>query len=99
MGGKHRPVVDHFRFPPRTAHAFEQLAMRPGHYSDVLLQYGPRTTVLRLQVTPLAYWLLTTDKQDKALLDRAREKNPRLDQLTLLTELAARYPHGAVGRA
>ena len=99
LKGNHSPVVDHFQLAPRAAKAFENLSMKPGHYSDLMLMYGPHTSVLRLAVTPLAYWILTTDKQDKDLLARAREKNPLLDPLSLLRELAARYPNGVVGAA
>ena len=97
LKGNHGPVVEHFQLPPRAAKAFENLSMKPGHYADLMLMYGPHTSVLRLAVTPLAYWILTTDKQDKDLLARARQKNPLLDPLSLLRELAARYPNGVVG--
>lgn len=96
-GSDHHTVINHFRFPSRMAEAFRGLTMRAGHHSDIMVQFGEATQVVRLQVTPLAYWMLTTNPQDKALLQRARDKNPQLDQLTLLTEMAARYPHGLVG--
>jgi len=44
--------------------------MRPGHYSDFLLMYGARTTVVRLALHPLAYWILTTDKEDQEIYQR-----------------------------
>jgi len=60
--------------------------------------YGAHTQVVRLALSGLAYWILTTDKEDKDLLARAAAKNPRLDRLALLQEMAARYPHGLVGQ-
>ena len=72
--------------------------MKPGWYSDFLLMYGARTTVVRLALQPLAYWILTTDKEDQDFLARAAARNPTLDRLAVLEELAARYPHGVVGR-
>lgn len=93
----HELVARHFRFSGRLAEAFKGLEMRGGHYSDVLVQFGEASQVVRLQVTPLAYWILTTHPKDKELMERARAKNPTLDQFTLLTELAARYPNGVVG--
>jgi type IV secretory pathway VirB4 component len=98
LAGKHRAVIDHFGLSPRAAEAFAGLDMKPGWYSDFLLMYGARTTVVRLALHPLAYWVLTTDKEDQDFLVRAAARNPRIDRLTLLTELAARYPHGVVGR-
>ena len=95
--GKLRTAVEHFRLPERAAAAFKGLDMKPGHYSDLMLMVGNATNVVRLQATPIAYWLLTTDPKDKALVERAQEKNPGIPKLTILRELAARYPHGAVG--
>ncbi len=99
LAGKHRSVIEHFGLSARAAEAFAGLEMKPGHYSDFLLMYGARTTVVRLALHPLAYWILTTDKEDLDFLARAAARNPRLDRLSLLRELAARHPHGVVGRA
>ncbi|MBI5068710.1 MAG: hypothetical protein HZB56_10760 [Deltaproteobacteria bacterium] len=99
LAGKHQAVIGHFGLSPRAAAAFAGLEMKPGWYSDFLLMYGARTAVVRLALHPLAYWLLTTDREDQDFLTRAAARNPRLDRLTLLRELAARYPHGVVGRA
>jgi len=93
--GSHDAIVDYFKLSSRTAQAFRQLAMRPGHYSDFLLLYGQRVTTVRLALHPLAYWILTTDADDRRLIERASEKNSWMNRLELLTELAKRYPHGA----
>jgi hypothetical protein len=98
LAGKHQGVVDHFGLSPRAAAAFAGLDMKPGWYSDFLLMYGARTAVVRLALHPLAYWILTTDKEDQDFLARAAERNPSYGRLELLQELAARYPHGVVGR-
>lgn len=93
--GGHDAVVDYFKLPARAAEAFRSLALKPGHYSDFLLMYGQRLSTVRLALHPLAYWILTTDPDDRRLLERAQERNPLLDRLSLLEELARRYPHGA----
>ena len=62
------------------------------------LLYGDRRSTVRLGLHPLAYWILTTDKEDQDFLARAAARNPALDRLALLRELAARYPHGVVGQ-
>jgi hypothetical protein len=54
---------------------------------------------VRLALHPLAYWLLTTDKEDQDFLARAAARNPGFERLPLLEELAKRYPHGVVGGA
>jgi hypothetical protein len=98
LAGKHQAVIDHFGLSPRAAAAFAGLEMKPGWHSDFLLMYGARTAVVRLALHPLAYWILTTDKEDQDFLARAAARNPSYDRLALLQELAARYPHGVVGR-
>jgi hypothetical protein len=94
--GGHEPVVSYFRLSPRAATAFRNLSMRPGHYSDLFLMYGQMQTTVRLAPHPLAYWLLTTDPEDRRRIDRAVEKNPSMDRLSILAGLATRWPHGAL---
>ena len=94
-----RAVADYFAFSPGTRAAFDGLRKRPGYFSDLLLIYGARTTVLRLAPHPLAYWVLTTDPEDRAVRERAIARNPHAPPIDVLRELAARFPHGAVGRA
>ena len=98
-GGGHASIVQHFGLSSRAAQAFKALSMRAGHYSDFLLLYGPMVTTVRLALHPLAYWILTTDPDDRRLLEKASHKNPSLDRLALLHEVAARYPHGATRAA
>jgi hypothetical protein len=88
-------VIDTFKLPPRAADAFNSLQFEPGYFSDLFLMYGPRMATLRLALHPLAYWILTTDKEDRDLLARFAAKNPGLERVRLLQELARRYPHGA----
>ncbi|MHB8875127.1 MAG: hypothetical protein ACYC8T_15685 [Myxococcaceae bacterium] len=43
----------------------------------------------------MAYWILTTDADDRRLIEKAAAKNPELPRLELLKALAQRYPQGA----
>jgi TraG P-loop domain len=88
-------VRDAFGWPESVYREFRGLQRMPFRYTDFLLVYGERYATVRHAVPPLAYWLLTTHGDDKRLLERARAKNPHLDEFTLLQELAARYPAGA----
>jgi hypothetical protein len=54
---------------------------------------------LRFAPHPLAYWILTTDGDDRRLLESFAKTHPRLSNLELIEQLAARYPHGATGRS
>jgi hypothetical protein len=91
----HQVIGRYFGLPPRAIAEFARLQKKNGHYSDVFLIYGQRMATMRVAMHPLAYWILTTDGEDRALLERAAAKNPSLGRFELLQELAARFPHGA----
>jgi hypothetical protein len=91
----HEPVIDYLGLSPRAAKAFRELDFKPGHYSDFLLMYGTKLSTVRLALDPLAYWILTTDPEDKKLLTRAEAKNLSLGRFELLQGMADAYPHGA----
>jgi len=87
-------VRDAFGWPESIYREFRALERVPFQYTDFLLVYGERYATVRHAVPPLAYWLLTTHGEDQRLLERARLKNPHLDEFTLLQELSAHYPKG-----
>jgi type IV secretory pathway VirB4 component len=91
----HDVVSDYFKFSDRTRAAFRGLSMKPGHFSDLLLLYGERFASVRLALHPMALWILTTDGDDKKLIERAAAKNPGLSRLEVLQQLARLYPNGA----
>jgi hypothetical protein len=93
--GGHDAVIDYFHLGNRAAEAFRRLALKGGHYSDLFLMYGAKTSVVRIALHPLAYWILTTDPDDRRLIDAAANGNAALSRLDLLSALALRYPHGA----
>jgi hypothetical protein len=94
-GGNLDRVVRYFNLSMRAAAAFANLERRAGHYSDLFILYGGIATTARLALHPLAYWILTTDPVDRALIERTAAKNLAVPRLEILTALAKRYPHGA----
>ena len=90
-------VADYFKFSTGAREAFDKLKRKPGYYSDLLLMYGEQATVVRHAPHPLAYWILTTDPEDKAVRERALARNAGVPPLEVLRELASRYPNGIVG--
>jgi len=86
-------------WPESVTREFRALQRVPFHSTDFLLFYGQHVATVRHAVPPLAYWLLTTDGDDRRLLERTKEKNPHLDEFAVLQDLAARYPHGADARS
>ncbi len=91
----HQAVAEYFGLTPRATAAFTKLERSPGHFSDFLMLYGQRRSVVRLALHPLALWLLTTAPLDKQLIAAARAKNPKLQEFEVLQQLARHYPHGA----
>lgn len=91
----HGVVGRYFNLPPRAISEFARLEKRAGRYSDAFLMYGSRMATVRIAMHPLAYWILTTDGDDKRLIERAVANNPSLTRLEILRELAARFPEGA----
>ena len=88
-------VQEALGWPDSLLRAFRALERVPFRFTDFLLLYGQHVATVRHAVPPLAYWLLTTDGDDRRLLERVRAANPHLDEFSLLQELAARYPAGA----
>jgi hypothetical protein len=82
-------------WPPSVAQAFRRLERVPFRFTDFLLFYGQHVAVVRHAVPPLHYWLLTTDGEDRRLLERMRGDRPELTELELLQALAAEFPNGA----
>ena len=98
-GSGHEQICSHFRFSQKTESAFRGLEFRGGYYSDALFLYGPIITTVRLALHPLAYWILTTDAEDKRFLNRAAEKNPHLPRVELIERVSRLHPHGVARSA
>jgi conjugal transfer ATP-binding protein TraC len=68
-----------------------------GKFSESFLLCEDKRQIVRIESTPLEYWLFTTDPQDLALLERIKNEKPNLSSLDLLTLASTRYPEGAGG--
>jgi len=91
----HGVISRYFNLSPGAASEFAGLKKRNGKYSDAFLTYGTHMATIRIAMHPLAYWILTTDGDDKALIARAAAMNPSMSRFDLLQALAAHYPEGA----
>lgn len=54
---------------------------------------GDDKQVVKIESTPLEYWLSTTDPIDMKKMDELKADYP--DTLSLFKYLAEKYPHGA----
>jgi type IV secretory pathway VirB4 component len=91
----HADIAREFHLNERELAIFQSLEKRRGHYTEALVFRGAHHFRARIVLTPLEYWIATTDPADLALERQMRAKNPNLSRLKLLQKLAHRYPHGA----
>jgi len=70
------------------------LSQTKGFFSECFLMAEEEKTVLKVECTPLEYWLSTTDAQDLVECEKIKNKHPELSQYEQLKFLAQQLPHG-----
>lgn len=75
--------------------AFRTLTRVRGQYSEAFLQSGHHAEVVQIIPSPLAYWMATTNAEDKAVEQNTRDKNRTAAPMKILNALAKRFPMGA----
>ncbi len=71
----------------------ESVSSKKGFYSEAFLIAGDDKQVVKIESTPLEYWLSTTDPVDLKALDGM--KSQFSEPLDLFKKMAEKYPHGA----
>ncbi len=66
-----------------------------GQYSESFLMMEDKRQVVRIQATPLEYWLATTDPSDLIEIERAKRARPEASDQEVLENLASLYPKGS----
>jgi type IV secretory pathway VirB4 component len=74
------------------------LTAERGVYSESFLMAENQKMVVRIESTPLEYWLATTDPNDLVLINKFKAEAPDADELTIMKSLSQLYPHGALGK-
>lgn len=74
------------------------LTAEKGSYSESFLMAENKKLVVRIESTPLEYWLATTDPSDLVLLNKLKEEMPKASDLFIMKELSRSHPHGALGQ-
>ncbi|MFH1414916.1 MAG: ATP-binding protein [Elusimicrobiota bacterium] len=59
-----------------------------GRYSEVFLEFGGRSTVLRIQPSKVDYWVCTTDPDDFNREQELKQEYPDLSQVEIIKMLA-----------
>ncbi|MCK6596772.1 MAG: ATP-binding protein, partial [Bdellovibrionaceae bacterium] len=71
----------------------DSVTSKKGYFSEAFLISGDDKQVVKIESTPLEYWLSTTDPIDMKKMDELKADYP--DTLSLFKYLAEKYPHGA----
>ena len=66
-----------------------------GKFSESFLLCEDKRQIVRIESTPLEYWLFTTDPQDLAILEKLKCEQPDLGNLELLKLASLQFPEGA----
>jgi type IV secretory pathway VirB4 component len=91
---KGHELLKQFDFNDSEISEIKSLQSKPGYFSEFFVRFGENGAVVKLEPTPLEYWIATTDPEDIKAETIAREKNPNLKPLELLQRLANEFPKG-----
>jgi conjugal transfer ATP-binding protein TraC len=72
----------------------KSLSQSKGKFSETFLIAQDRKAHLRIEATPLEYWISTTDPRDLAALENFEKEYPELPFIEHLRGLSKRYPQG-----
>lgn len=81
----------------RQMELISSLRQKKGHYSEALLLANEERAVIRIQPTPLEYWLATSDPADGIVYNSFRADHPEKTITETIFELAKMYPNGTAG--
>lgn len=81
----------------REMEQISSLSSKKGYFSEAFLMAENKRQVVRIDSTPLEYWLFTTDPADLAIMADIKIKNPALSDLDILRLAATNYHQGAAG--
>ncbi|MEL4881614.1 hypothetical protein AAEH85_21930, partial [Shewanella algae] len=70
------------------------LTSEKGRFSESFLIAEDKRSVVRIESTPLEYWLATTEPKDLTLMNEVRHREGFSDQIELLRFLAKKFPRG-----
>lgn len=77
-----------FGLNSRQVEAVKGLEMKKRSYSEMLLCFGENSRVLRLEPTPLEYWIATTNAEECVRVEEAAGKTDGAGRFEALKELA-----------
>ncbi len=72
------------------------LTSEKGVFSESFLIAENQKVVVRIESTPLEYWLATTDPSDLVLINKLKAEMPEAGDLSIMKILSKSHPHGAL---
>jgi len=97
-GSDQNVLKDVLRLNEREMNHVSMLQSDKGRFSEAFLIADDLRQVLRIQSTPLEYWLATTDPADLEVIASLRNEFPERSDLDLLKAAAEKYPLGATSK-
>ena len=86
--------LSHFGLNENQIKQAEDLEVRPGRHSQILVVFGDKSAVVQFETSPLEYWISTTNALDLREEEALRQRMPELSTLEILERLAQKYPRG-----
>ena len=94
-GGNIPTLQKILRLNERELKLVESVTSKKGFYSEAFLIAGDDKQIVKIESTPLEYWLSTTDPLDLRMLEQLTEQRPHESSFELLKEMALKFPNGA----
>jgi conjugal transfer ATP-binding protein TraC len=94
-GADQKSLQEALQLNEREMNLVASLESIKGKFSECFLMSEDKRQVVRIESTPLEYWLFTTDPADVLLLEKMRIVNPSLSNLDLLKLCSRDFPQGA----
>ncbi|HEY8270212.1 MAG TPA: ATP-binding protein [Pseudobdellovibrionaceae bacterium] len=94
-GGNIPSLQKILRLNERETKLIESLTSKKGYFSEAFLISGDDRQIVKIESTPLEYWLATTDPLDLKAIEEMKQEHPELTGTHLLKNLSERFPRGA----
>ena len=94
-GDKLAPLKETLLLNERETDLVGSVKSEKGLFSEAFLIAGDEKQVVKIESTPIEYWLATTDPDDLKVFEETRGVKPELSQVALLEFLARKFPNGA----
>lgn len=90
-------IRDVLKLNEQEVQLIRSLGQKKGSYSEAFMMSNESRSIIRIQPTPLEYWLSTSDARDNFLLECARDRWPDKNLFEIVQVLSSRHPQGSLG--